>query len=167
MVALHGRIAEVVCLDLPGGDGPERAAASGSTELNPGFAERHLAAEVRPDGDVELDETDDFVVAGCVGCGGRAQAGRGLLRRERAGRPGRALLRRGRRARPTGGALLVAGSSLTVMSGFRFVRRAAKAGTPVVIVNRGRDPRRRAGDVPLDAGAAEFLTALAGAAQTG
>ena len=36
-----------------------------------------------------------------------------------------------------GGALLVAGSSLTVMSGFRFVRRAAKAGTPVVIVNRG------------------------------
>ncbi len=34
-------------------------------------------------------------------------------------------------------ALLVVGSSLTVMSGFRFVRRAARAGVPVVIVNRG------------------------------
>ena len=34
-------------------------------------------------------------------------------------------------------ALLVLGSSLTVMSGLRFVRRAAEAGKPVVIVNQG------------------------------
>ena len=34
-------------------------------------------------------------------------------------------------------ALLVLGSSLTVMSGFRFVRYAAKAGKPVLIVNQG------------------------------
>ena len=40
----------------------------------------------------------DFVVAGCDGCGGRAQAGRGVLRRERPGAAGGALLRRGRRA---------------------------------------------------------------------
>jgi NAD-dependent SIR2 family protein deacetylase len=33
--------------------------------------------------------------------------------------------------------LLVLGSSLTVMSGRRFVLRAAKLGTPVVIVNQG------------------------------
>ena len=41
------------------------------------------------------------------------------------------------RCRPWTGALLCVGTSLTVMSGFRFVRRAFKAGTPVVIVNRG------------------------------
>ncbi|MFK4547788.1 NAD-dependent SIR2 family protein deacetylase [Streptomyces tendae] len=32
--------------------------------------------------------------------------------------------------------LLVLGSSLTVMSGLRFVRQAAEAGKPVLIVNR-------------------------------
>jgi NAD-dependent protein deacetylases, SIR2 family len=34
-------------------------------------------------------------------------------------------------------ALLVLGSSLTVMSGYRFVRHAAKRGVPVAIVNQG------------------------------
>jgi len=34
-------------------------------------------------------------------------------------------------------ALLVAGSSLTVWSGFRFVRRAAERGVPIAIVNIG------------------------------
>ena len=60
------------------------------------------------------------------------------------------------------GALLVAGSSLTVMSGFRFVRRAAKAGTPVVIVNRGETRGDDLATYRLDVGTTEFLTALAG-----
>ena len=34
-------------------------------------------------------------------------------------------------------ALVVLGSSLTVMSGYRFVLRAAKHGIPVAIVNQG------------------------------
>jgi len=34
-------------------------------------------------------------------------------------------------------ALLVLGSSLTVLSGLRFVRHAAKTGKPVAIVNQG------------------------------
>ena len=34
-------------------------------------------------------------------------------------------------------ALLVAGSSLTVWSGFRFVKRAAERGIPIAIVNVG------------------------------
>jgi NAD-dependent SIR2 family protein deacetylase len=34
-------------------------------------------------------------------------------------------------------AMLVLGSSLTVMSGFRFVRYAAKSGKPVHIINQG------------------------------
>ena len=147
VVALHGRIADVVCLTC-------RAVTARSalherlTALNPGFAERHLAAEVRPDGDVELDDTHDFVVAGC-------QAAAGVLkphvvffgenvpadRVERCYAAVDALA-------DSGGALLVAGSSLTVMSGFRFVRRAAKARHPGGHRQPRRDPRRRPRDVP-------------------
>ena len=59
------------------------------------------------------------------------------------------------------GALLVVGSSLTVMSGLRFVRRAAKAGVPIVIVNRGATRGDDLATLRLDAGASEFLTAFA------
>ena len=59
------------------------------------------------------------------------------------------------------GALLVLGSSLTVMSGFRFVRAAAKLGVPVVIVNRGTTRADDLATVKLHAGTSEFATALA------
>ena len=58
------------------------------------------------------------------------------------------------------GALLVVGSSLTVMSGLRFVRRAAKAGTPVVIANRGVTRGDDLATYAVDVGCTEFLTAL-------
>jgi NAD-dependent SIR2 family protein deacetylase len=58
-------------------------------------------------------------------------------------------------------ALLVAGSSLTVMSGLRFVRHAAKARVPVVIVNRGATRGDELATLTLDAGTSETLTALA------
>jgi NAD-dependent SIR2 family protein deacetylase len=64
--------------------------------------------------------------------------------------------------RPDREALLVLGSSLTVMSGFRFVRRAIRMGVPVVVVNRGPT---RADDLPivkLEHGTTEFLADLAG-----
>jgi len=60
-------------------------------------------------------------------------------------------------------ALLVAGSSLTVMSGLRFVRHARKRGIPVVIVNRGATRGDPLADVRIDAGCSETLTALAAA----
>ncbi len=60
-------------------------------------------------------------------------------------------------------ALLVAGSSLTVMSGLRFVRHARKRGIPVVIVNRGPTRGDELADVRIDAGCSETLTALAAA----
>jgi NAD-dependent SIR2 family protein deacetylase len=61
------------------------------------------------------------------------------------------------------GALLVAGSSLTVMSGLRFVRHARKRGIPAVIVNRGVTRGDELADVRIDAGCSETLTALAAA----
>jgi NAD-dependent SIR2 family protein deacetylase len=160
VVALHGRIADVVCLAC-------RAVTARSalqqrlTELNPGYADRHRTAEVRPDGDVEVDDTHDFVVAGCRECGGVLKPdvvffGENVPvgRVERCYEAVDALSR-------NGGALLVAGSSLTVMSGLRFVRRAAKAGSLIVIVNRGETRGDELATYRLHAGTSEFLTALA------
>ena len=59
--------------------------------------------------------------------------------------------------------LLVVGSSLTVMSGLRFVKRAARLGVPVVIVNRGATRGDDHATYTLHAGCSEFLTELAGA----
>ena len=63
-----------------------------------------------------------FDLPGCLVCGGAAQARRGVLRRVGAARGWSAASTLVERR----GALLVLGSSLAVMSGYRFVRRAAK-----------------------------------------
>jgi NAD-dependent SIR2 family protein deacetylase len=59
-------------------------------------------------------------------------------------------------------ALLVAGSSLTVFSGYRFVRHAAARGIPVAIVNRGSTRGDAVATVKVDGGCSELLTLLAG-----
>ncbi len=159
MIALHGRIADVVCLGCR--DVTPRATLHDRLEAaNPGYAELHTAAEARPDGDVDLDDTAGFVVPACATCGGVLKPdvvffGENvpLPRVERCYAAVDALAE-------SGGALLVVGSSLTVMSGFRFVRRAAKAGTPVVIVNRGSTRGDDLATYKLEIGVAGFLDGL-------
>ncbi len=159
VVALHGRVSEVVCLSC-------RATSSRADlervldELNPQWLERHGWVATRPDGDVDLDETDDFVVPTC-GCGGPLKPhvvffGENVPP-DRVARCYAAV-----EALGTDGALLVAGSSLTVMSGLRFVKRAAQRETPVVIVNRGQTRGDALASYKLEVGCSEFLTALAG-----
>jgi hypothetical protein len=46
------------------------------------------------------------------------------------------------------------------MSGFRFVRRCARAGVPVVIVNRGATRGDDLATVKVEAGCSEFLSSL-------
>ena len=58
-------------------------------------------------------------------------------------------------------ALLVAGSSLTVYSGFRFVRHAAALGIPVAIINRGRTRGDDLATVKIDTGCSPMLALLA------
>jgi NAD-dependent SIR2 family protein deacetylase len=58
-------------------------------------------------------------------------------------------------------ALLVAGSSLTVFSGYRFVRHAAARGIPVAIVNRGPTRGDELATVKVDGGCSELLSLLA------
>jgi len=58
-------------------------------------------------------------------------------------------------------AVLVAGSSLTVMSGLRFARRAARAGKDVLIVNRGATRADELATLKIDHRCEVILPALA------
>ncbi|RLV48324.1 NAD-dependent protein deacetylase [Nocardioides mangrovicus] len=155
VVALHGRISDVVCLDC-GTVSSRSAVQHRMGELNPGHLRRYSGATVNPDGDVELDDTDDFVVPGCAACGGRLKPDV-VFFGESVPKP---RVERTYAALDRADALLVMGSSLTVMSGLRFVRYAAKAGTPVVIVNRGTTRGDELATVKLEAGCSEFLERL-------
>lgn len=158
VVALHGRVADVICLDCRRVTARNRVQQQMHT-ANPGYAARHRGADVRPDGDVELDETAGFTAPGCEACGGRLKPDV-VFFGENVPKP---RVQRVYAALDRADALLVAGSSLTVMSGFRFVRHAAKAGTPVVIVNRGSTRGDDLASVKLDVGCSEFLADLSGA----
>ncbi|WP_371749695.1 NAD-dependent protein deacetylase [Streptomyces sp. NBC_01283] len=138
VIELHGALSRVVCLDC--GNGITRAELDRRLrEINPGFeaaAERYRAARVNPDGDVELPDeaVREFRVVSCSACGN------GMLKPDvvffgENVPPERVAACR--RLVEEAEALLVLGSSLTVMSGLRFVRQAAQAGTPVLIVNQG------------------------------
>lgn len=164
VIDLHGRIADVVCLGCRAVT-PRAALQERLAALNPGFAEQ-AGADVRPDGDAELDaaldEVDGFRLAGCARCGGVLKPdvvffGENVPRDRVARCYGLV------DALVTDGALLVAGSSLHVLSGLRFVRHAERLRLPVVIVNRGTTRGDGLADVRLDAGCSETLTALAAA----
>ena len=159
LVALHGRVAEVVCLSCRATT-PRTALQQRLSELNPGWVERHASVATRPDGDVDLEDTADFRVPRCPTCNGALKPdvvffGENVppARVERCYATVEALP-------GIDGVLLVAGSSLTVMSGLRFVRRAAKLGVPVVIVNRGVTRGDELASYKVDAGTSEWLTEL-------
>jgi NAD-dependent SIR2 family protein deacetylase len=159
LCALHGRIADVVCLGC-------RARTSRAAlherlrRLNNGWAEQHADAEVRPDGDVEIDDVSGFVVPGCASCGGVLKPdvvffGENVPK-DRVQRCYAAV----EELPGVGGVLLVLGSSLTVMSGFRFVRHAARLDVPVVIVNRGATRGDDLATHKVDTGTSPFLSEL-------
>ena len=163
VIDLHGRIDTVVCVGCHRRT-PRTELQARLSALNPGFVDAAgPAIEAAPDGDAELQATGGFRLAGCTGCGGLLKPdvvffGENVPR-ERVDRA-YALVD----ATAAGaGALLVAGSSLTVMSGLRFVRHAHRLGMPVVIVNRGVTRGDELATLRVDAGCSEFLTALVAA----
>ncbi|WP_189551002.1 NAD-dependent protein deacetylase [Streptomyces lavendofoliae] len=135
VVELHGSLDRVVCLSC-GAFSPRRELARRLHEANPGFAP--VAAGINPDGDADLtdEQVGDFRVVPCALCGGVLKPD--VVFFGEAVPPRRVEQCRGLVGEAS--SLLVLGSSLTVMSGLRFVRQAARAGTPVLIVNR--DPTR-------------------------
>jgi NAD-dependent SIR2 family protein deacetylase len=57
--------------------------------------------------------------------------------------------------------LLVAGTSLTVYSGYRFVRHAAALAMPIAIINRGQTRGDDLATVKIDNGCSPMLALLA------
>jgi len=152
---LHGSLHRVICLSC--GQRTSRAELDRRlAAANPGWdAELTL---INPDGDAVLDEvaTESFQLADCSACHGvlkpdvvffgenvprhRAQACYALVERA--------------------SALVVLGSSLTVMSGFRYVRHAAGRQVPVVIVNQGSTRGDAYATATLDAPLGQTLREL-------
>ncbi|MEO8216855.1 MAG: NAD-dependent protein deacetylase [Acidobacteriota bacterium] len=132
LVLLHGRNDRVICMDC--------GARSSREALQKDMAEKNPDAELSftmlsPDGDADIDAAsmDRFVVPGCAQC-------EGLLKpdvvffgesvpRER--------VEYSMANVDESDGLLVVGSSLTVWSGYRFVRRAGEQGKPIAILNIG------------------------------
>jgi len=141
VVQLHGRNRLVVCLEcqseFPRAEVQERLAKLNESWL--ASAPWHVLhadeADFAPDGDSALSASviEGFRVPECDRCGGvlkpavvffgesvpKEKVGYSMQRLDEAD------------------ALLVAGSSLTVWSGFRFVKRAAERAIPIAIVNIG------------------------------
>ncbi len=155
---LHGRIDEVVCLRCRARSSREAYQARLAGSFRP-VAGR--SAPTAPDGDADLEGVDlaGIVVPGCEACGGVLKPdvvffGENVPKprvEEAYARVGEADL------------LLVAGSSLMVFSGYRFVRSAHDRGVPVAIVNLGRTRADDDAAVRVRADVAETLGALAAA----
>jgi NAD-dependent SIR2 family protein deacetylase len=159
---LHGSLHRVVCLSC--------WTRSTREELderlrvaNPRWTEAAVGLEpaVNPDGDVALEETGwlttgGFTVVDCLGCGGVLKPdvvffGENVPR-DRVDACFAQVA--------ASSALVVLGSSLTVMSGFRYVRHAASLGIPVVIVNQGATRGDELAAAVLDAPLGAALTML-------
>src|SRR4051812_12074185 len=155
VLELHGNLARVVCLDC--GVRTTRAALDARLRA----VNRSWDAQVRainPDGDVLVndDTVATFRIVDCDTCGGvlkpdvvffgenvpkpRVDAAYGLV--------------------DSAGSLVVLGSSLTVMSGLRFVRHAAKLEVPVAIVNQGETRGDPVATMRLDASLGATLSSL-------
>jgi len=164
LVTLHGRVADVICLSCRRVTRRARMQER-LVALNTTWLTDHADVASNPDGDVDLEQTAGFVVPPCEACGGVLKPdvvffGENVPA-DRVARCYDAVDALG-----DAGALLVAGSSLTVMSGLRFVKRAAKAGTPVVIVNRGATRGDDYAAYKLEVGCSEFLTELRAARES-
>jgi NAD-dependent SIR2 family protein deacetylase len=157
VVELHGGLDRVICLNC-------RALSDRSelderlTEANP-QVDRMLGDDVKPDGDIDVspDVVEGFRIVDCLDCG------TGPLKPdvvffgenvppERVARS-YALVDASRM-------LLVLGSSLTVASGFRFVRRAHTRGVTVAIVNQGETRGDPLADLKIEAPLGAALTDL-------
>ncbi len=158
VIELHGRLDRVLCLSC--GQRSDRDELDGRLRAaNPGWdQEAERLAVINPDGDAVLDDelTGQFRVVSCRACDGVLKPDV-IFFGENVPRTRvddcYALVERA-------GALVVLGSSLTVMSGFRFVRHAAKLGIPVVIVNQGTTRGDELATATLDAPLGPTLTTL-------
>lgn len=152
---LHGTLHEVVCLACGALEGREFVHRR-MVERNRGFVAEGRG--IAPDGDVDLDvaTAQRFITAGCRRCGGPLKPHVVFF----GGSVPRRVVESAYRIVDGADGLLVVGSSLTLFSGYRFVRRAAEHGLPIAIVNLGPTRGDPHADLRLDASAGLVLPAI-------
>ena len=155
LCALHGRITGVRCLSC-GHQSSRIALQERMRLLNPDLDYLKAPVSARPDGDAELEKADGFCVPSCEMCSGILKPdivffGENVPKDR---------VQCCYKAVEAGEALLVVGSSLTVLSGFQFVRYAHKLGIPIVIVNRGNTRGDDLATYKADMDCADFLNKL-------
>ena len=159
VINLHGSYARVVCLNC--GHAMARAALAEQLEqANPGFTERAEtlgALAVAPDADATVTDTDSFRFVDCPACGGILKPDIVYFGESVA----KEVVAQCYQLIEGSDALLVAGSSLAVFSGYRFVRHAAALALPIAIVNRGATRGDDLATVKVEAGCSPTLTLLA------
>jgi NAD-dependent SIR2 family protein deacetylase len=141
VVELHGNLDHVVCLTC--GDRTGRVSHHERlAEANPGFTDlvlgvapdgSRVTSQIRPDGDIVLDDavTNRFHLPVCLVCGADTLKPDVVFFGESVPKE---KVERCLALVDAAQALVVLGSSLAVMSGYRFVRRAARDGVQVAIV---------------------------------
>jgi NAD-dependent SIR2 family protein deacetylase len=158
VVELHGTLAHVVCLEC-GARHPREALDHRLRAANPDLDWDEAIAS-NPDGDAELgdEQVARFRLVGCECCGADLLKPDVVFFGENVPR---SRVRRCFDLVDRSACLLVLGSSLTVMSGLRFVHRARQARIPVAIVNRGATRGDPLADIKVDAALGEALPTLA------
>jgi NAD-dependent SIR2 family protein deacetylase len=141
VVELHGNLDRVVCLTC--GDLTSRTSLHDRlAEANPDFVDMVLgvapdgsrvSSHIRPDGDIVLDDSisSRFHPPHCPVCGADTLKPDVVFFGESVPKT---TVERCYSLVDRASSLLVLGSSLAVMSGYRFVRRAARNGIPVAIL---------------------------------
>jgi NAD-dependent SIR2 family protein deacetylase len=155
VIELHGALAEVVCLGCAALEDRD-AVQTRMREANAGWLDE---ASLAPDGDADLaDEViATFVPPACLRCGGPLKP-RVVFFGDNVPRP---VVDEAFGLVDDAGALLVAGTSLAVFSGYRFLRRAVERGIPIAIVNRGPVRGEEHAALKLEASTGAVLEELA------
>ena len=154
VVELHGALAEVLCLDC-GATVDRNVIQRRIRSLNPGWTDH--VADIAPDGDVEIpDIPSSFAVPTCSRCDGLLKP-RVVFFGENVAPP---TLERAWRVLTDAQMLLVVGSSLTVYSGYRFVKKANQHNKPVAILNLGPTRADEDADLSISAQAGPALQRL-------
>ncbi len=160
-VELHGALEEVICLECGALEHRDDLQAR-ILSLNPDFQAR--IDELAPDGDADLEENqkgrraiEDFRVPSCRSCLGILKPnvvffGEGVPR---------STVDAAFVHYEAADGLLIAGSSLAVFSGFRFVRRARQDKKPIFVVNLGATRADELAQIKLTARAGDALWRIA------
>ncbi|MBN3314174.1 SIR4 lipoamidase, partial [Atractosteus spatula] len=155
LTELHGCSHRVVCLGC-GQPSPREALQARLRALNPGWAAE--AGGAAPDGDVLLtdEQVRHFRVAPCEACGGVLKPAVTFF----GDTVDRATVSFVHQRLAEADALLVAGSSLQVYSGYRFLLAAGERKLPIAILNIGPTRADRLASVRVSARCGEVLPSI-------